>query len=199
MSLYIIFGIIIALFLIIALILLLPVGLGIKYENGAFIIVQISFLKFDISFKRIAEKSKRKIEEKKETKEESELEKQIDKSIMDIDFIISLFGDFRRFVRKRFTLKEFEMNVRLGTADAASTAVLTGMLYSLAYNLLGLLDKLIQVKKPKVNVKPEFNDLTFQLTLYGIIKARLVHIIATAIVFAYKLFKYKRKNKEEIK
>ncbi len=196
MNPYIIIGISLFVLMIIIVVLFMPLGLGIKYENGAFLIVKVSVFSFNISFEKIVDRFLNKPKEKKET----DIEKEIDKSIVDVDFIISLFGNFRRFVRKRFNLTKFDLDVEIGTAEAASTAVLTGMLYGFAYNLLALIDQLVLVKDPKVNVKPQFNDAVFALTLRGIITARLVHIIATAIVFAYKLLKYKiNKTRRKIK
>lgn len=184
--------------LILVFLLLMPLGIGVKYENGAFLIVKVSFLSFNISFEGIIDKlGKKKKKQKPAEDAKVDLEKEIDKSITDIDFIITLFGDFRRKVRSGFTLKNFDLIITMGTAEAASTAVLTGMLYGFAYNLLALADKIVYVDNPKVNIKPQFNDATFKLTLNGIITTRLVHIIATAFVFAYKFFKYKHTNKEE--
>ena len=186
---YIIMGIIV---LIAVVLLFVPVGIGVKYENGAFVIVKVSFFYFNISFEKIADK----LISKKE-KTETDVEKEIDRAIVDLDFVISFFGDSRRFIRKKFTLSEFKLDVELGTAEAASTAVLTGMLYTFAYNLLALINQLVYVDKPAVNVNPRFNDATFKLVLRGIIKARIVHIIAVVFIFVFKLLKYKKYKEEK--
>ncbi len=183
MSPLIITGIIIA---VLILILFIPIGIGIKYEKGAFIIVKLAFWNIDIPLKKVVNKRKKKSGKKEPPEDEME------KSIVGLDFILSLFGDFRRLVRKMFSLSEFVLDITFGTADAASTAVLSGHLWSLSYNLLALIDKLFYVDNPKVNVTPVFNDATFSAKAQGIIKTRLAHIIATAIVFAYKFLKYKR-------
>ncbi len=184
----IIMGIIIA---VLILILYIPIGVGLKYENGTFVIVKIAFKNFNIPLKKVLIKPKKK--GKKEEKKKSE--KELEKSIVGLDFILSLFGDFRRFVRKRFSLSQFELKVTFGTAEAASTAVLTGHIYSLSYNILALIDKLMYVDNPRVEVTPVFNDATFSANAQGIIRTRLAHIIATATVFAYKFLKYKRNKK----
>ncbi|MBQ3110976.1 MAG: DUF2953 domain-containing protein [Clostridia bacterium] len=184
----IIMGIIIA---VLILILYIPIGIGLKYENGTFVIVKIAFKNFNIPLKKVLNKPKKK--GKKEEKKKSE--KELEKSIVGLDFVLSLFGDFRRFVRKRFSLSQFELKVTFGTAEAASTAVLTGHIYSLSYNILALIDKLMYVDNPRVEVTPVFNDATFSANAQGIIRTRLAHIIATATVFAYKFLKYKRNKK----
>lgn len=186
MTPFIIAGIIIA-FLI--FVLYMPLGVGAKYENGAFFIVKIAFFSFEIPVNRVIKPTKKK---KKSEKKEKKPEEEIDKAVIGLDFILSLLGDFRRFVRARISLYKFDFAVTFGTADAASTAVLTGHMWSLVYNLLALVDKIVYVDNPKVNVTPVFNDATFSIKASGIIKTRLAHIIATAVVFAYKFLKYKR-------
>lgn len=186
MSPFIITGII---FAVLVLILYIPIGIGAKYENGTFVIVKIAFLKFDIPLVNLL---KGKSKKKKRSKAAKKPEDEIEKSIVGIDFVLSLLGDFRRFVRKRFSVTDFAIDITFGTADAASTAVLTGHLWSLVYNLLSLIDKLMYVDNPSVSINPVFNSATFTAQARGIIKTRLAHIIATAVVFAYKFIKYKR-------
>lgn len=185
MSPLIITGIIVA---VLILILYIPVGVGLKYEKGAFIIVKIAFLNFNIPFDKVLNRP----EKKKKDHGEEKVKNEVEKSISGIDFILSLFGDFRRFLRKRFTLSNFEFKINFGTAEAASTAVLSGHLWSLSYNLLALIDKLFYVNKPKVEVVPVFNVATLSVSAQGIIQSRPAHIIAAVIVFAYKFLKYKR-------
>lgn len=186
MSPLIITGIIVA---VLILILYIPIGVGLKYEKGAFIVVKIALWKFNIPLKKVLNRP-----EKKRQKDEGEKKpkNELEKSIIGLDFILSLLGDFRRFVRKRFSLNDFEFKINFGTAEAASTAVLSGHLWSLSYNILSLIDKLFYVNNPRVEVVPAFNVATLSVTAGGIIQTRLAHIIATAIVFAYKFLKYKR-------
>lgn len=193
MTLLITLGVILAVLLIV---LFIPIGIGAKYENGAFVIVKVAFLAFDIPINKIIGKPSAKKDAKKEEKEQKP-EEEIEKSIVGLDFILSLFGKFRRFVRKGIRLKDFVLKITFGTGDAASTAVTTGLLWSLTYNLLGLIDKLMIVDKPDVNVEPLFNTATFSAVAKGIIQTTLAHIIATAIIFAYKYFKYKRQKRRK--
>ncbi len=175
------------LLLVVLTVLYVPIGIGARYENGAFILLKIAFVKLNIPVNKLLNKKHNMEKETEKTPKEH-----IEKSIIGLDFILDLLGDFRRFARKRFSLCDFDINISFGTADAASTAVLTGHLWSLSYNLLALIDKLFRVDKPKVNIAPVFNEATFSVRAEGIIKTRIAHIIATAIVFAYKFFKYKR-------
>ncbi|MBQ7974553.1 MAG: DUF2953 domain-containing protein [Clostridia bacterium] len=194
MTFLVITGIILA-FLI--FLLFMPLGVGAKYENGTFVIVKIAFFSFDIPVNKLIGGKKQK--KKKITEKSKKPEEEIEKSIVGLDFILSLLGDFRRFVRKGISLSDFKFNLTFGTADAASTAVTTGLLYTLVYNLLGLIDKLMKVEQPEVNITPIFNEATFAITAVGIIRTTLAHIIATAIVFAYKFLKYKSQKRRKSK
>lgn len=192
MTIYIVLAIITA---ISAFILFVPVGIGAKYENGAFAIFKIAFFSFEIPVKKtVRKKSKSKKNDGKKPDKEKIVGGHFKKCVSTLDFVLSVFGDFRRFVRKRVSLSNFDMTVKVGTANAASTAVCTGHLWSLSYNILSLIDKIVYVDNPKVDIVPMFNEATFSVSVKGIIKTRIAHIIAAAIVFAYKFLKYK-KNK----
>ncbi|MGM9552362.1 MAG: DUF2953 domain-containing protein [Clostridia bacterium] len=187
MNLIIILGI---LFAILILILCIRVGIGVKYDNGIFMIVKIAVFKYEFKFNRKVKKLSQK------NFRDSDAKKTIDKSIVGVDFILDLLGDFRKFVRKRVSLEDFQLNITFGTAEASSTAVSAGALWAISYNLLGLIDKLVLVKKPKVDIKPVFNEATWNMSVSGIVTSRLAHIITVAIVFAIKYFNYKKnKNK----
>jgi uncharacterized membrane protein len=190
-----ILALILALVLILVLILVLPVGIGMKYENGVFFIVKAAFLSFSIPFEKKIKKPSKKAKNKT-NEEKSKPGKSPDREIDGIDFILDVFGASRKFVRKHVALTSFELNIELGTGNAASTAIGVGAIWGIAYNMLSLIDKLVQVKKPKVDVKPNYGEASFAIRAQGIIEARIVHIIAIAVIFVYKYFKH-IKNEEE--
>ena len=175
MTPYIIMGIIGFIFLTLIIILLLPVK--IKVDSNDILVYKLKFLffKIDISIEEILSK----------------------KGKFGIDFILSFLMETKKFLRKRFKANTVNINVSVGTADAASTAVVSGSLYGIFYGILGLIDRFIFIPKPLVNINPQFNSATFTFLLEGIIKTRIVHIIATAIIFAYKFLKYKKEEKKE--
>ncbi len=174
--------------------LFIPIGVGLKYENEVLAVFKIGALKFSSPL-NIKDGKKKKKERKEPTKEpEKKLEKGIDK----LDFFLDLMGDFRRFIRKTTTVSDFEVRIKIGTGDAASTAVTVGVIWSLLGALTGLIDLLAEVKKPVYEVKPEYGEAVFSITAGGIIVTRIAYIIAAAIVFVWKYLKYKKsKTKEE--
>lgn len=182
---------------LIILLLIIPLGVGIKYENGVFFIFKIAFFSFDVplkgAFKRAEKKNKKKT---KGEKKQPSPEKALDRGIVGIDFLLSVFGDTHAFVRRHFSLKGFDLEIELGTNDAAATAVSVGALWGISCNLLALIDRLVCVKKPHIDIKPRFNTSTFTVKAQGIIVARPVHIIAVSAIFVYKYLQYKN-NKED--
>lgn len=174
--------------------LFIPIGVGAKYENGTFVIVKLAVFSFDIPINKIIKSSPKKKKVKKEPVKKKKPEDDLEKSIIGLDFILSLLGDFRKYVRKRVKLTNFKLNISIGTSDAASTSITTGLLWSLSYNLLALIDKLVLVVKPDVKIEPVFNDSRFSISAKGIIETRIAHIIAVITVFVYKYLKYKKEK-----
>jgi len=186
---------------VLAIILFVPIGVGLGYEKGILLILKIGFIKLSKPITLGGGKNKPEKKEKKPEKREAlpEPEKELDREINYLDFILELAGDFRRFMREKLSIEDLDINVRLGTGDAASTAVLTGVTWGLLANVIKLVDLLAKVKKPYYNVEPCYNDATFSVSARGILVSRLAYIIAVAIVLAYKYMKYKntQKTKEE--
>ncbi len=189
----------IVLFIIVLLllfVLFIPVGIGLRYENEVLAVFKIGALKFSspLNIKGGKKKEKKKEGEKPENEPEKKLEEGIDK----LDFFLDLMGDFRRFIRKTTTLSDFEVRMKIGTGNAASTAVAVGAVWGLLGVFTGLIDLLAEVKKPVYEVKPEYGEAVFSITAGGIIVTRIAYIIAAAIVFVWKYLKYKKsKTKEE--
>ncbi|WP_429160161.1 DUF2953 domain-containing protein [Desulfitispora alkaliphila] len=84
---------------------------------------------------------------------------------------------------KPFHLKHLLWQSRVGTGDAAETAIATGALLAGKWNLYGILIKFI--KKPKEPVKldvvPNYNSRDLSLYLDCIFAFRIGHIIITGI------------------
>ncbi len=198
MTAWIIAGVII---FILAVVLFLPLGIGARYEEGVFVIVKIAFFSvkqpFEMKPKDEGGEKKKKKKEKPESEKTSGEE--LERGAVGLDFILDLLGDFRRFVRKKIALEDFELTIEMGTSDAAATAIGTGALWGLSYNLLALLDKLVEVKKPKVEISPSYEKPTFSVTAQGIIVTRAAYIIAVAVVFAVKYLKYRHKSRKGVK
>ena len=184
-------------FAVLIFIAFVPIGIGVRYEKNAFILVRIAFLSFSVPIKK---KIKTKRAPKKDGKKPSESEKtggaeELEKSAVGLDFILDLLGDFRRFVRRGLKMEKFNLKIEIGVADAAATAIATGALWGTAYSLLALLERLFIIKKPVVNVVPRYNEEVFSLSAGGIIVTSIAHIIAVGLILWIKYSKYKKSKR----
>lgn len=178
------------------LILFIPIGIGMRYDDSALFLVRIAVFSFSFPFRlKVKDGKKKKTKTDKKEPEEEKGAKEIEKSALGLDFILDLFGDFRAFVRKGLFLKDFKLEIDFGVSDAAATAVTVGALWGAAYGLIALIERLFTVKKPEVDVTPRFNEDVFRMTAQGIIVTRLAHIIAVALILVYKYLKYKNSKR----
>ncbi|MBS3872868.1 MAG: DUF2953 domain-containing protein [Firmicutes bacterium] len=108
-----------------------------------------------------------------------------------------LVQDYRRVIQyaeRRTKLRSLSWQTAIGTGDAASTAILCGMLWGLKGMLLGSLQSRLTIedKNMTIAVFPSFNERKFQTFLHCILSLRVVHIIGAG----YILWKEKRKRKK---
>lgn len=106
---------------------------------------------------------------------------------------------FRRALRRLLKIDVLNVDVRVGTKDAAATAVYTGMLWGVAGNLLGLVSRFVTVKKPLVNIAPAYNETVLTAEGSCIIRTNPANIIGAAAIAALAYLKYKCKNRRNKK
>ena len=71
-----------------------------------------------------------------------------------------------RRMLKRVSCTEFRWNTYIGTADAAETAIMTGVVWAIKSVLLGKLFSMIRLNdRPAVMVNPQYNQNRFQTEL----------------------------------
>nr|WP_243426280.1 DUF2953 domain-containing protein [Caldicoprobacter guelmensis] len=85
-------------------------------------------------------------------------------------------GYFKR-IKNKVNVEDFEVTLRLGTADAAHTALLCGSLISLLYMVVAYLQNRYSLKGKRVDVVPVFDREDFELHLSCIIAVKLRDII----------------------
>ena len=106
---------------------------------------------------------------------------------------------FRRALRRIIRIDELNVNVRVGTPDAADTAVYTGMTWAIAGNLLGLVARFVTIKKRNITVSPAFNESVLSAEGDCIIHTNIANIIGAAAIAAFAYLKYRiinRRNKK---
>ncbi len=105
------------------------------------------------------------------------------------------FDPFRRALRRLIKAEKLELDVRFGTEDAADTAVYTGVLWGVAYNLLGLIARFVTVEKHRISIEPVFNDPSFSAAGDCIIRTNIANIIGAAAIAATAYLRYVIKNR----
>lgn len=101
---------------------------------------------------------------------------------------ISILG---RYVQ----VKSIELNIKVGTSDAATTAIGVGALWAAVYSLIGVVASIVTVDKHNVNIVPDYVNAVFSLNGKCIIRSRVVYIIIIAITILMKI--NPKKGKEE--
>lgn len=102
-----------------------------------------------------------------------------------IEFFKSVFYLLEHYV----TVRYLSLKVKVGTGDAATTAVSVGIVWASVYNLLGIVSRLVDIDDHKVESTPDYNEQIFLVDGNCIIKTKL---------FMLFIYAYLKKNFEKI-
>lgn len=87
----------------------------------------------------------------------------------------------RRFM-SRVVCERLEWETWIGTGDAASTGMVTGMIWGVKYTLIGFVGSHIRWEKaPQIEVQPRFNSERIETCLESIFRFRIGHAILAVI------------------
>lgn len=109
----------------------------------------------------------------------------------------SLICDLKDYLRDRLLLVEFNLKISEGTGNAYNTAIISGILWSLAGILTSYLSKTIRMMKKCVSILPCFNYEVFSVDFICIFHARLVHIIVVLMKIYINRHKNLKRNVKE--
>ena len=107
----------------------------------------------------------------------------------------NLINTSLRLIGKYAYVEKLDLNITVGTSNAATTAVTVGSLWASVYSLLGVIAGIVPVEKHNVNISPDYVNTVFSLSGKCIIKCRMVHIII--IIRAIFMIINPKKGKEE--
>lgn len=88
------------------------------------------------------------------------------------------------FMKKRLVFSYLRLNMRLGTGDAAGTALLAGAAGAFFYNIASVCDNYFVLKDKDIEVTPDFEDKVFQVDFKCAAKLRVIY----AVIILIKLF-----------
>ncbi|QKI82015.1 DUF2953 domain-containing protein [Kroppenstedtia eburnea] len=93
----------------------------------------------------------------------------------------------RRFM-SRVVCERLEWETLIGTGDAASTGIVTGMIWGVKYTLIGFAGSHIRWEKaPRIEVQPLFNTERIETCLESIFRFRIGHAILAVIRLLVRL------------
>ena len=110
-----------------------------------------------------------------------------------VRLIRRVYSETRLFGRKRI-FADVTIHISFDLYDAALTGIATGIIWTLLYELLGLVSTVALIDKHDFNVEPLFND-KFSFSASGECSFKFSPINAV-VVLIYTLFKYRKIKKD---
>ncbi len=104
-------------------------------------------------------------------------------------------GPLRKAVRQLVKAESLEVTVSVGTEDAAKTAVYSGMLWSIGYNIIALADRIVKIRSQSLKVEPVYGHTCLKAEGDCILRTSLANIIAAAAILGIAYLRYKLKNR----
>lgn len=173
------------------------------YKENVELWVRVLFLKIPILprpekagvKKESKKKSNKKIKAEKSEKS-SDKKPSVPEKIADgLSLIKEMLGPLRRAMRRLVRAEKLDVQVQIGADDAANTAVYTGMLWGVGYNLIGLLNQVCAVESHHLNVLPSYDKPMLSAEADCILRTSLANIICAAFILGIAFLRYKFKNR----
>ena len=170
--------------LIILLFLLLPAGIRISYGKSKNADIELKLLwgLVKIPLKPTAKQDKAEKTKQSDTPEEKD--KSFFEGLNNISRIIKIinktYSKSREYVYKRMKA-DVTVNITFGLYDAALTGIATGAIWTLLYEILGLISTSAQIQKHSFNVDPVFDKALFEADGLCVFKFIPVNVIGILI------------------
>lgn len=178
---------------IIVLLLFLPLRIVFSYHEKVF---STKVFVLGVQVFKHSPKTQKK-DKKKDNAEETvkKAEKSVGKLSDKIRHYASVSKKATSLARKYAKIKSIRLRMKIGTGDAPSTAISTGIMWGQAYTLIGIIGNIMYIDKHDVEITPVYNENVLSLDGECIIESRIVYIIFIAITMLIKI--NSRKGKEE--
>ncbi len=178
------------LLILILLILLLPVGVYLKYDGDFAFKVKFAGIKvYELKEKKQKADTKEKpvkTEKVKENRLKTSFEKLKDKHGF-VGAIKEIFGFFRScinhlgYLLKTMKFKRVCMDLSVAGEDAAATAIRYGQVCSVVYPVLSFFQSKTNVKYKQINIKSEFEKANSSFSFSMIINLQIIFLIIAGI------------------
>ena len=191
-----IYAIIAAILAIIVCILFLPLKLQVNYKEKQ---LKIVVFILGIPVYRLSPDIKSGKKEKDSKSNSPERVEDVEKDVLTlterIEHYAEIYNNTVKLLRKYVGIDNVELKIDIGTGDAATTAVGTGLLWSAAYRLISIIGSIMYINNHNVQINPVYTNTAFSLDGKCIIKSKIAYIIFIAITILMKI--KSRKGKEE--
>lgn len=131
---------------------------------------------------------------KKEKKEKFTLRRFLDDIRLFQRFLKHVIG-FHTIVRKwmaRVSMHDFSWSTTIGTGDAALTGSVSGMLWGIKGNILGIVSNYLRMRnRPVIDITPDFQQIVVKTTFSCMVSFRLGYAILAGI----KVLRHWKKGK----
>lgn len=188
-----IYAIIAAILIILVGILFSPLRIEASYQEK-YIPVKIFIAGIPV-FKLTPKKNDQKKSDKSPNEKAVKLENDMWTFGERIKHFADLYTTTVRLFKEYVSIDSVKLQINVGTGDAASTAISTGVLWGAVYGLLGIIGSIMYINKHDVHINPVYEKAAFSLDGKCIIKSRIAYIIFIAITILIKI--KSRKGKEE--
>lgn len=184
------------LLLCVSVLVTVPVKVIADYADGSYSI-KVRVFGINIDPSRFAGKSahrKKPKQQKAQPQQDAQDEALFDKinnAIKLVRRIKNVYNDSRHFVSKRFYADNIYVNISFGTWDAALSGIATGALWTLLYEVLGLLTTVATVNHHKFTVDTVYDRSFFDIKAGAVLKFRIIGIAGIALCVLHNLKKYK--------
>ncbi|MBR4173627.1 MAG: DUF2953 domain-containing protein [Clostridia bacterium] len=192
-----------AIFLLIAVLLMIPIRLELLYENSEEkekkAVLRYGFIKFVLYPTK--KKDKPEKEEKEEKKEEEKEPFSFEKKKAELEKYIRIFKIIKddaekilsRLAKRAAVFDRIEVESEFGFDDAMQTGIFTGLYNGFVYSILGVIHHTSHLHEIDVKLNPNFEKKCFFCRFYCILHLKTVHII----IIAFNVLKIYRKIKNE--
>lgn len=166
--------------------------------------LQYAFLKFRISpkeaGKEIEEEAEEEAGEEPKKKRDGKKQLRLIKAVF-IDIKNGVFRILGYIIKRAVTIQELNITADYGFGDPMETGMATGAANAVVYNIIGLLNRHMKLKKWSVSLNPDFNEEKMKAGVYSVLSTNVWHVLALGgiliTILVKILYKVWRVNKNE--
>ncbi len=188
--------IIAAILILILVLLTLPISIIADFMEEGEITVKYLFLRFKFGLKRGKEdkpkKRKKKSDEKPEIAERHKKEESLTSKVTAYSGLVRELLKKLVELLKNMVVKDFIVDIKVASSDAADTAIKYGSLCAVVYPTVALVDDFMEVRRERIDVYPDFDAKESEAKAYIKLSIKPFHVISAVIAAIKCIVKFKK-------